>query len=160
MTAAHRDIRDILAEWIRRERLGLIRPFWHDAVQIDDAACEHIRRRADFIIRGLASDGVDLVRTGEPAMRTPTSDVIHRYKLADRNAERLIRYAGGVWEMVHVEDRVETVEQSFSFHQASINAGLVLIDAPEARQIAGLGRQLAALTEIYRAYAHDVGERS
>lgn len=154
MTAAHRDIRDIVAEWIRRERLGLIRPFWHDAVRIDDDACEQIRRRADFIIRGLASDGVDLVRSGAPAARTPTSDIIYRYGIANRNAERLIRYADGAWEMVIVEDGVETVEQSFGYHQASRNAGLVLIDAPEVRQIAGLGRQLAALTEIYRANAH------
>lgn len=153
-----RDIRDILAEWIRRERLGLIRPLWHDAVRIDDAACEQTRRRADFIIRGLASDGVDLVRAGEPATRTPTSDTIYRYWLVERKAERLIRYAGGAWEMVLVEDGAETIEQTFGIHQASCNVGLVLTDAPEARQITGLGRQLAALTEIYRAHAHGGGK--
>lgn len=159
MSGEPRDIRDILAEWIRRERLGLIRPLWQDAVEIDDAACEHVRRRADFIIRGLASDGVALVRTGEPANRTPTSDIIYRYWLADRRAERLIRYSDGAWEIVILENGAETIEQRFGFHQASRNVGLVLADAPEARQIAGLGRQLAALTEIYHAHAFGIGEK-
>ncbi|RWH31633.1 hypothetical protein [Mesorhizobium sp.] len=148
-----REVRDILAECLRRERLGLVRPLWHDFVTINDDACEQIRLRADHLTRLLASYGLAIVRTEDDASRPETPpDVIYRCALEDGTAERLIRRAGDGWEVVRVAAGVETVEQSFSLERATINAGLVLTDAPEAKSIAGLGRQLAALVEIFRVH--------
>ncbi|TIX57370.1 MAG: hypothetical protein E5V25_27480, partial [Mesorhizobium sp.] len=69
-----REIRDVLAECMRRERYGLIRPLWADA---DDDSREEVRRRADHLIRILADYGLQMVRTGEPApAETPTGPTI------------------------------------------------------------------------------------
>ncbi|TJV03557.1 MAG: hypothetical protein E5Y35_26490, partial [Mesorhizobium sp.] len=54
-----RPVRDIVAECLRRERYGLIRPLWADA---DDDSREEVRRRADHLIRLLSDYGVDLVQ--------------------------------------------------------------------------------------------------
>lgn len=150
MTAEPRPIRDILAEMMRRERLGLMRPLWNDA---SDEQKEPIRQRADHMLRLLASEGLAVVRVGdgEAAVPPPSSPVIWRFKLVGRNAERLVRRAASnLWEIVTIEDGKETVEQSFSLQQASLNSGLVLIGDPAAKSIPGLGSRLAAVLEIYR----------
>lgn len=159
MTAAPRDIRDVLGECLRRERLGLIRPLWHEYASFNDEACETYRRRADFIVRLLKSYGLSIVPDGATAQGTasPAADTIYSHPLADMSAIRSIRYAAGTWEIVSTKDGTETVEQSFTRQRADINAGLVLQDAPEVRSIQGLGRQLAALVEIYRVHAQDIG---
>ncbi len=149
-----RPIRDVLAEMMRRERLGLVRPLWQDWQRSADDECEHVRRRADHMIRLLEGEGVRLVRVGEPDhVPAPTSHVIYRYAMASRPATRIIRRGReDRWEIVTVEnaDGRETVEQSFTVGQALLNGGLVLTGDPAARTIPGLGSQLAALNEIYR----------
>ncbi|CAM5657029.1 hypothetical protein MAUB1S_11430 [Mycolicibacterium aubagnense] len=161
MTALPRDIRDVLGECIRREALGLIRPLWHDYTSFNDEACEAYRRRGDMLLRLLRGYGLSIVRVGEEPGSTPaTADVVYSHPLHDGSATRSIRYAGKRWEIVSTtKESSETVEQSFSLHQANINAGLVLLEAPEARTIQGLGRQLAALVEIYRVHAQGIGEQ-
>jgi len=158
MTPA-RPIRDILAEMMRRERLGLIQPLWQDWTSFADDECEHVRRRADHLIRLLEGEGVRLVRTGDPdGVPTPTSPIIYRYWMVGRPAERIVRKASGEnWEIVTVADGKETVEQAFTIEQALLNGGLVLTGHPDARTIRGLGSQLAALNEIYRLDATAMG---
>lgn len=157
MTAEPRPIRDVLAEMMRRERLGLMRPLWRDA---SDEQKEPIRQRADHMLRLLASEGFAVVRVGddEAAVPPPASPVIWKFKLVGRNAERLVRRAAGdLWEIVTIEGGRETVEQSFTLQQASLNGGLVLTGDPAARSIPGLGSQLAAVLEIYRLDAASMG---
>lgn len=156
-----RDVRDIVAECMRRERQGLIRPLWQDWARFADEECEHVRRRADHLIRLLAELGIEVVRTGEgnTPPPPPSSRVVYQYVLAGGKAERMIRKAGGDdWDIVSLAGDKETLEQTFTLTGAHINAGLVLTDAPEARTIPGLGRQLAALTEIYRVNAAGMGD--
>lgn len=152
MTTEARPIRDILAECMRRERVGLMRPFWEQWRQIDDAACEQVRLRADHLMRLLQSYGVTLVQAAaETATPTAAAEPIWRYWLVGKQAERVIRRrADGGWEIVRVEDGKELLEQTFTLQDAHSNAGLVLTDDPVATTTKGLGRQLAALTEIYR----------
>lgn len=147
-----RPIRDILAEMMRREREGIVRPLWQDWSRFANDECEHVRRRADHMIRLLEGEGVRLVRVGEPDhVPAPTSPVVYRYWLVGRRAERIVRKAAGdIWEIVTAADGKETVEQSFTIEQAMVNGGLVLTGDPAARTIPGLGSQLAALNEIYR----------
>jgi len=152
-----RPIRDILAECMRRERLGLIRPLWHDALRFAEDECERVRQRADHLTRLLASYGVRLVQDeGEtPAPPSlPESPIIYRYWLVGNKAERLIRKGADMqWEIVTVAGGVETIEMSFTIEEALLNGGLVLTDDPRAKKLQGLGRQLAALAEIYRLCA-------
>jgi hypothetical protein len=160
VTDEPRAIRDILAECLRRERLGLIRPLWADWSRVDDASCEQVRLRADHLIRLLADLGVELVQTGEPkAVERPDSAIVMRCPLAGNAAtERMIRCASDRWEIATITAGVETVEQSFTLTEAMLNAGLVLSDDPEARTIPALGRRLAAVTEIYRLNAATMPE--
>lgn len=147
-----RDIRDILAECMRRERYGLIRPLWADAVEVNPEGCEQSRLFADHLIRLLKENGVDLVRAGEgaPPPAPPESRIITRDLIVGENAERWVRWTGDRWEIVHVAGEVEAVEQSFTTTEALLNAGLVFRGDPQARKIPAVGRQLAALVDIYR----------
>lgn len=145
-----RPIRDALAEMMRRERLGAARPHWSKAHQDEK---EPLRRRADHLIRLLADVGLAVVRIDDPQPDTPppSSPVVWQFKLFGRNAERIVRKADAdLWEIVTVEGGQEKLEQSFTLARAAINAGLVLNGDPQAREIPGLGSQLAAANEIYR----------
>ncbi|TGT72931.1 hypothetical protein EN802_13715 [bacterium M00.F.Ca.ET.159.01.1.1] len=152
-----REIRDVLAECLRRERYGLIRPLWADA---DDDAREEVRRRADHLTRLLSDYGVELVRPADkepPA--PPTSETIianQVYNQPDTMRE-VIAGADGKFEIVAVKANVGTVEQTFTLNEVMLNAGLVLADDPAAKTIKGLGRQLAAAVEIYRLNAAGLG---
>ena len=132
--------------------MGLIRPLWQDWTRFADDECEHVRRRADHLIRLLEGEGVRLVRVGDPGdVPTATSPIIYRYWLEGQKSERLVRKGrGDAWEIVTATDGAETIEQTFTIEQALLNGGLVLTGHPDARTIPGLGRQLAALNEIYR----------
>lgn len=155
--STERPIRDILAEMMRRERLGLIRPLWQEWTHFADDECEHVRRRADHLIRLLEGEGVRLVRAGDGEhVPAPTSPIIYQYGMVGRQVTRIIRKGReDLWDVVAVEDASgkETVEQSFTVEQALLNGGLVLTGHPDARTIPGLGTQLAALNEIYRVNA-------
>lgn len=153
-----REIRDIVAEAMRVERLGFVRPLWRDWDAFAPDETERVRLRADHLIRLLAGEGLAIVRAGDPAPApAPTSAVVWRYYLAGQKVERLVRRDGDGWQIITVSDGKETVEQTFTLAAAHVNAGLVLTDDPAARTIAGLGRQLAALTEIYRICAQATG---
>lgn len=155
-----REIRDVVAECMRRESQGLIRPLWADWQRFADDECEHVRRRADHLMRLFAELGLEVVRKGEGRKpeTAPASRVIYQYGLVGQPVERVVRKAGADdWEIVTLAGGKETLEQTFTLTGAHINAGLVLTDAPEARAIPGLGRQLAALTEIYRVDAAGMG---
>jgi hypothetical protein len=113
-----------------------------------------MRLRADHLLRLLSEHGVEFVQTGAPrAVTRPDSDVVWRYYLAGQKVERIVRRKDDAWQIVDIADGKETVGQTFTVADAHVNAGLVLTDDPSARTIAGLGRQLAALTEIYRLTA-------
>ncbi|TIL34288.1 hypothetical protein [Mesorhizobium sp.] len=147
-----REIRDILAECMRRERYGLIRPLWAD---MDDETREEVRRRADHLIRILADYGVQMVRTGEPTpAETPTGPTIVANQVyAQPETVREVRAEAGKFSIVAIKNGDSVVEQSFTLNDVMLNAGLVLADDPAAKTIKGLGRQLAAATEIYRLNA-------
>lgn len=157
MTGEPREIRDILAESMRRERLGLVRPLWLDWCAFDnEGGPEQWRLRADHLMRLLKELGLSIVRTGfdVPSRPSPQSDVIYRFKLHGREAERVIRKAAGDdWQVAVIDKDGEKVEQTFTIEQASINGGLVLMDHPDMKTIPRLGLQLAALNEIYRVGA-------
>lgn len=157
MSDVPRPLRDILAECMRLERIGPRRPLWAEWQTFADDECEHVRRRADHVMRLLSDMGVELVQTGTPkSIERPDSPVIWRYMAAGGN-ERIVRATGERWEVATIAAGKETVEQAFSLSGAHLNAGMVLTDDPSARQIPGLGRQLAAVTEIYRLNAAGMG---
>ncbi|MER8616001.1 hypothetical protein NKG99_03970 [Mesorhizobium sp. M1409] len=151
-----RTIRDILAEGMRRERLGLIRPLWHDW---DEDGREEVRRRADHLMRILSDAGVQLVQTGEPApAATPTGPTIvanQVYGAPDTMREIRVEERG--FSIVAVKGAETTVEQTFTLNDAMVNAGLVLAGDPAAKSIKDLGKQLAATAEIYRLNAAGSG---
>jgi|GEM_PF-3244156 len=157
MSDGPRDIRDVVAEAMRHERLGLVRPLWSDWCDFDnEGGPEDWRRRADHLIRLMRQNGISVVRTGTDAapLTEPNSRVIYRFKLHGRQAERLIRKSrGDDWQVVLIENGTEIVEQTFTVRQALIDGGLVLIDHPDAKSIPRLGRQLAALVQIYHLNA-------
>ncbi|TPN34769.1 hypothetical protein [Mesorhizobium sp. B1-1-6] len=151
-----RAVRDILAEGMRRERYGLIRPLWADA---DDDSREEVRRRADHLMRILSDYGVQLVRTGEPApIAAPTSPTIVANQIyAQPDTMREVRAEAGKFSIVTVKGGDATVEQTFSLNDVMLNAGLVLTGDPVAKTIKDLGKQLAAAVEIFRLNAAGLG---
>lgn len=151
-----RPFRDILAECMRRERYGLIRPLWADA---DDDSREEVRRRADHLIRILADYGVQMVRTGEPApAETPTGPtIIANQVYAQPETVREVRAEAGKFSIVAIKNGESVVEQTFTLNDVMLNAGLVLAGDPAAKAIKDLGKQLAGATEIYRLNAAGMG---
>jgi hypothetical protein len=150
-----RPIRDILAEAMRRERLGLIRPLWADWKAFGDTECEYVRKRADHLMRILAEFGVQLVQTGEPRLIGAPSPEIYRYWIEGNKAQRVIRQLpDGQWDMLIDEGGSETLEYRFTIAELFIAGGLVLTGADaQAKAVPGLGRKLAALSEICRVTA-------
>lgn len=154
-----REVRDILAEAMRRERYGLIRPLWSDLAGIDDAAAEEVRRRADHLIRILADYGVRLDQVGEPSpIATPTSPTIVANQVVNApDTMREIRVEERGFSIVSIKAGDTTVEQTFTLNDVMLNAGLVLSGDPAAKTIKDLGRQLAAGCEVYRLNAAGLG---
>ncbi|TJV51132.1 MAG: hypothetical protein E5Y01_16215 [Mesorhizobium sp.] len=151
-----REIRDILAECMRRERYGLIRPLWADA---DDDSREEVRRRADHLMRLLSDYGVDLVRRVDvdPSPAPTSRTILANQVYGQPDTMREVRAAEGGFAIVAVKAGVPATEQSFTLNEVMLNADLVLSDDPAAKTIKGLGRQLAAATEIYRLNAAGLG---
>ena len=148
-----RTTRDILAEAMRRERLGLTRPLW---AGLDADSREQTCLRADHLMRLLAHLGVELVQTGDANPAEDIADgIIASNQLAgDPETERVIRKdAGDTWSIVTRKADVETIEQTFTLADVMLNADLVLRDDPAAKAIPGLGRRLAAAFEIMRLCA-------
>jgi len=148
-----RDIRDVLAEMMRRERVGLMRPFWQEWAGIDPEACEVVRRRADVLIRMLASEGVALVRIDDPSpAATPTSPDIWRFPVANAG-ERIVRDAGDAWQIVLASGGHETVQMSFTLAEAYVLSGRVLVGDRDVLKEQGATTKLAAALEIHRVHA-------
>lgn len=148
-----RPIRDILAEVIRRERLGLIRPLWADWKEFADDECEHVRKRADHIIRTLKEEfGVELVQSGTPPVVAHPSPEIYRWWIIGQEVERVVRLAAdGLWEILTIKAGVENIEYRFQLSEVLAASGMVLTGQDAAaKAIPGLGRKLAALAEICR----------
>ena len=151
-----REVRDIVAECMRRERYGLIRPLWADA---DDDSREEVRRRADHLIRILADYGVRFDQVGEPTpISTPTSPTIVANQVFNApDTMREVRVEERGFSIVSIKAGDTTVEQTFTLNDVMVNAGLVLAGDPAAKTTKDLGKQLAAAVEIYRLNAAGMG---
>jgi hypothetical protein len=152
-----RDLRDILAECMRRERLGLMRPLWADWCAADNlGGPEQVRIRADHLIRLLAVHGVSLVRSSEPATIAQTSPTVWRWGLAGTDAERLIRASAddpNEWQIVRAEGDQETIQMRFRLAEAYVLSGRVLGGDREVLKEQGVLTKLAAALEIHRCNA-------
>lgn len=143
-----RSLRDIVAEAMRRERLGLMRPLWAD---LDDVFKQQWLLRADVLIRIASEYGVSFGGAGLDCTPVPE---IYRFPVFGGGAERVIRRNGDLWEIVTVtQDKTEVVNQTFALADAWVEAGMVLADDPAAKALSGLGRRLAAALEIHRMHA-------
>jgi hypothetical protein len=149
-----RTIRDVLAEAMRIERLSLaVKPSWREWAAVDPDGCEAVRRRADHIIRLLASEGVVVVRIDDPSpAAAPTSPDIWRFPVANAG-ERIIRDAGDAWQIVLASGGHETVQMSFTLAEAHILGGRVLVGDRAVLQEQGATTKLAAALEILRVHA-------
>lgn len=146
-----RPSRDILAECIRLERLGIIHPLWADWF---DEGREPVRMRADHIIRLLADRGVGLVQIGEPRPAArPDSPVFWRWKIVGREAERIVRIAPAGIEVLKLEGGQEALQLAFTLAEAHELAGRGLSGDRELTQEAGVITKLSAALEAYRVNA-------
>jgi len=151
--SSERPTRDILAEMMRRERLGLVRPLWPEWSSIDgDGGPEQWRMRADHLMRLLATAGVALARSGEaePALPPPTSPVFWRFPMDGGKAERLLRTSGSGIEVVRRADGSEAVQISFTLHDVHNAANALLQGDRETAKRPGILTMLSAALEAYR----------
>ena len=143
-----RPMRDVLAEAMRRERLGLTRPLWSDN---DESTKDEWRRRADHVIRvikdlaGAAADA-DLVTA-------PTSKILVSNQIVGNpGKERAVVDEDDGFSIVMIDRKSgeQTVEQSSNMQEAILLCSLVLSGDPEALKKKGLGRCLAgAITKLW-----------
>lgn len=148
-----RPIRDVLAEMMRRERVGLMRPFWADWCRFDnEGGPEQWRLRADHLIRLLASEGCKITKTGDSAPHppSPTSPVFWRYWMDGNKSERVLRVVGDKIEVVRVVDGAEMVQMTFGVGEAHNAAGALLLGDRETAQRQGILTMLSAALEAYR----------
>lgn len=156
-----RPTRDILAEMMRRERLGLVRPLWADWSSVDnDGGPEQWRLRADHLMRLLASAGIALTRAGEaePTLPPPTAPVYWRFPMDGGKAERLLRTAGGSIEVLRRADGSEAVQLTFTLHDVHNAANALLQGDLETAKRPGILTMLSAALEAYRVDAAVMGE--
>ncbi|MBE1208138.1 hypothetical protein [Aminobacter carboxidus] len=150
-----REVRDILAEAMRRERLGLIRPLWEDWIRFDnDGGCEQVRLRADHLIRLLSELGITLVQTGEPQSTTrPDNPVFWRWKINGQNAERIARAGANGIEVAKLDAGTETVQLTFGLAEAHDLANRGLSGDRDLIKETGVITKLSAALEAYRVGA-------
>lgn len=145
-----RQARDIVAECLRLERLGAIRPLWE---HMGEEAREDYRLRADHLMRSLGRRGVEVILTGErqpaPALADP---ILSRNELAGRPGLNLVvRADGGDAFSVLIEaDGQQTVEATFTLPEAVILIDRVLRRDSGVQKERGLLTKLAAFGEIHR----------
>lgn len=148
-----REVRDVLAEMMRRERLGLMRPLWADWCRFDnEGGPEQWRLRADHLIRLLMSEGLAVSRVGDPAkpFPAPATPVFWRYWMDGNKAERVLRMADDKIEVVRVVDGTETVQMTFGVGDAHTAAGALLLGDKETAKQQGILTMLSAALEAYR----------
>ena len=161
MSADPRPIRDVLAEMMRRERLGLMRPLWADWCGFDnEGGPEQWRLRADHLIRLLATEGLTVTHAGDAAvpMPAPTSPVFWRCRMDEGRSERLLRVSGATIEVVKRADGAETVQLAFPIGDAHNAAGTLLLGDRETAKRPGILTMLSAALEAYRLDVPVVGE--
>lgn len=154
MSEPSRPLRDIEAEALRRERLGLMRPLWAD---MDEETREGWRLRADHFAR--IRDEITKDTQPAPTLQ-PTIAVFQT--MPNPGQERAVRCDGHKWSVVIVDRRTKaaTVEQSFTLDEADIAAGQILSGDPEIGKRPGLGRFLAAALIVFRLEAQNMGAKS
>lgn len=150
--SADRPTRDVLAEMMRRERLGLMRPFWADWCRFDDSGPEQWRLRADHLIRLLAREGYTITKTGDATDLTPTqaSPVFWRYWMHGNQSERILRTAGDKIEVIRAVDGTETVQMTFGIGEAHDATAALLLGDREMAKRQGILTMLSAALEAYR----------
>jgi hypothetical protein len=150
---SHRDIRDVLADAMRIERLGFaVKPSWREWAAFDPEGCEAVRRRADHLIRLLASAGVTLAVNGDPAPAEASPD-IWRFPVGDGRSERVLRRAENEWHLVLIADGKETVLMQFTLDEAHVIGGRVLLGDRAVLSEQGATTKIAAALEIMRVHA-------
>lgn len=152
---SERPIRDILAECMRRERLGAVHLTWERMKAINDAECEFIRKRADHLIRLLNSYGVSLVANGSPADRAAPSSEIYRCHMLGRNTDRAIRQGDKVdnWQLVTIDGDTEKTVMTLTQADMLALGGRVLMGDADVTKVTGLATALAICSEVYRVHA-------
>lgn len=146
-----RPARDILAECIRLERLGIIHPLWADWFE---EGREPVRMRADHIIRLLSDRGIELVHTGEPRhVERPDSPVFWRFKIDGQNAERLVRTAADGIEIVKIGGDKQSIQLTFPIGEAYDLANRGLCGDRELTKEPGVITKLSAALEAHRVNA-------
>ncbi|AMS41188.1 hypothetical protein [Aminobacter aminovorans] len=145
-----REIRDILAECIRLERLGLIHPLWSEWFE---AGREPVRMRADHILRLLSDRGVTIVQTGEPQSTTRPEPVFWRWKINGQNAERIARAGANGIEVAKLDAGTETTQLTFGLAEAHDLANRGLCGDRELMKEAGVITKISAALEAYRVGA-------
>lgn len=143
-----RELRDVLAEAMRRERYNLISPDWR---YCDEAMREPIRERADFLIKMLADAGVTLAMGDQPAepLKPPYNPVITTIEVAP-GASRLVRAVGGArFEIVLVADGTEAVEHSFTMLGVMGFAERIMLRDATVQKEQGLLTKLAGAIITY-----------
>lgn len=150
-----RAVRDILAECMRRERLGAVHLTWERLKAIDDAECEIIRKRADHVIRLLASYGVSLVADGDPTNRAEPSSEIYRCHMLGKQTDRAIRRGDGAddWQLVTIDGDAEKVVMTLTQAEMLTLGGRVMMGDADVMKVQGLATALAMSGEIYRVHA-------
>ncbi len=159
--SADRPIRDVLAEMMRRERLGLIRPFWAAWCDFDnEGGPEQWRLRADHLIRLLASEGLTVTRAGDAAapVPAPTAEVFWRYLMDGDQAERQLKATDRGIDIIRSADGKETVQLSFTLNEAHNAAGALLLGDKETAKRQGILTMLSAALEAYRLDVAVMGE--
>ena len=150
-----RPLRDIVAEAMRRERLGFARPAWEDA---GEEFKEEWRRRADHLLRIIE----ELSNAPLPPLQAPPDGVIVSMQLpSDPSKERAVRRAAGAWEVTLIDRKSGevVVEQRFTLAEVHLLAGDIHAGRPDVAKRPGLGRLLAAAIDIYRLDAAQLEAR-
>jgi hypothetical protein len=149
----NRLLRDVVAEAMRRERLGLTRPLWNE---LDEVGKEEWRKRADQVIRVIRAIRV-IGELEADLLTAPTGEfLVSNQIVGNPGRERAVRRDAGDGFSIVVIDRKtgeQTVEQSSTMEQGMLLCGRVLSSDPAVLKEKGLGRLLAAYGEIYRLNA-------
>lgn len=145
-------IRVVLARCAREARLGHTTFGW---ASLGQSGQEEVCREADRLIRMLEAQGIRLARVGDPqpAAPLPSSPTIYSDKIAGRNAERQLRKAQDVWEVLKVEGCETAVQLTFTLALAYELAGRALQGDREVATAPGILTTLAAALEIHRCNA-------
>lgn len=151
-----REIRDILAECMREERIGPAHPSW---AELPVTTHEYLRGRADRLLRLLDRHGVALVQAGEGEQLPPELNaVVWRDRMVEGDGHRQVRRAvADQWCIERVDGDHRYIDHQFDLQEAQLHAGEVLTGDLRARTRNNLGKELAAALMIFIARAETMG---